>query len=88
MAYWKQDAIKVNGYNEQIVGWGREDSEFVARLINTGLYKRNLRLGGVQFHIFHNENDRNLLNKNDDILEQTISNKLTWCNNGIKKSDD
>ena len=86
MAYWKEDAMNVNGYNEQIEGWGREDSEFVARLINTGLFKRNLRLGGVQFHIFHEENDRNLLNKNDDILERTIDKKLTWCEKGIKNN--
>ena len=85
MAYWKKDAIKVNGYNEEIVGWGREDSEFVARLINTGLFKRNLRLGGVQFHIYHEEHDRDLLNKNDNILEKTIKDKKITCKVGIKQ---
>ncbi|MEN8247337.1 MAG: glycosyltransferase [Bacteroidota bacterium] len=83
MAYWKENAYKVNGYNENIVGWGREDSEFVARLTNVGLYKRNLRLGGVQFHIYHEENDRKLLNKNDDILNDTLKNNLTYCTHGI-----
>ncbi len=83
MAYWKADAYKVNGYNEEIQGWGREDSEFVARLVNAGIYKRNLRLGGVQYHIYHKEYDRKLLNKNDGILNETLTKNLTWCKNGI-----
>jgi len=85
MGYWKQDALDVNGYNEQIEGWGREDSEFVARLVNYDLYKRNLRLGGIQFHIYHQEYDRELLNKNDDILNYTVDEKLIYCENGIIK---
>ncbi len=83
MAYWKKDAFRVNGYNEAIQGWGREDSEFAARLINIGLYKRNLRLGGIEFHLYHKEYDRKLLNKNDDILHRAISEKLTQCEEGL-----
>lgn len=85
MGYWKEDAFKVNGYNEKIEGWGREDSEFVARLINDGLYKRNLRLGGIQFHVYHAEYDRKLLNKNDDILNKAIQQELTTCEFGINR---
>jgi glycosyltransferase involved in cell wall biosynthesis len=83
MGYWKEDAYTINGYNEQIEGWGREDSEFVARMVNNGMHKRNLRLGGIEFHIYHNEYDRKLLNKNDDVLNMTLSKKLTSCEFGI-----
>jgi len=85
MAFWKEDALLVNGYNENIQGWGREDSEFVARLVNNGVYKRNLRFGGVQYHIYHKEYDRELLKKNDDVLNETIRDKLIQCENGIFK---
>lgn len=85
MGYWKGDAYMVNGYNEDIEGWGREDSEFVARLVNNGLYKRNLRFGGIQFHIYHKEYDRELLHKNDDILDTTVSHNTLYCKNGIEK---
>lgn len=85
MGYWKEDAYLVNGYNEEIEGWGREDSEFVARLVNNGLYKRNLRFGGIQFHIYHKEYDRMLLHKNDDILDATVVEHARYCPNGIKK---
>ena len=83
MGYWKEDAFNINGYNEKIEGWGREDSEFVARMVNNGLYKRNLRMGGIEFHIYHAEYDRKLLNKNDDVLNMTLSKKLTSCEFGI-----
>src|SRR5690606_7255597 len=43
MAFWKEDAIAVNGYNEDFEGWGPEDKEFVARLLNYGLKKRFLK---------------------------------------------
>lgn len=86
MGYWKEDAYLVNGYNEDIEGWGREDSEFVARLVNNGLYKRNLRFGGIQFHIYHKEYDRELLHQNDNILDNTLSHHALYCSNGIKKS--
>ena len=85
MGYWKEDAFSINGYNEEIEGWGREDSEFIARLINNGVLKRNLRLGAVQFHIYHQEYDRTLLNKNDRVLNQTLEHNLTYCDQGINQ---
>jgi len=88
MAYWKKDAFLVNGYNEDIQGWGREDSEFVARLVNNGIYKRNLRMGGVQYHIYHKEYDRKLLTTNDDILTKTLTNNMKDCENGIIKKNN
>lgn len=83
MSYWRKDAIRINGYNEQMTGWGREDSEFVARMVNIGLYRRKLRLGGIQFHLYHKEHDRGRLNKNDIILNDTIEKRLTSCDLGI-----
>ena len=37
MAFYKKDFESVNGFNNDFEGWGREDSEFVARLINNGI---------------------------------------------------
>ena len=36
-AFWREHAEKVNGFNEDFVGWGREDSEFTARLLHSGI---------------------------------------------------
>ena len=63
LAVWREDILKVNGYNEDFQGWGREDSEFVIRLLNSGLDRIYLKFQAVGYHIFHEENDREMLEK-------------------------
>lgn len=83
MAFWKEDCVKINGFNEEFVGWGREDSEFAIRLFNNNIKRKNLKFAGIAYHLFHDENNRKMLPKNDEILEKTIENKLLKCNLGI-----
>jgi glycosyltransferase involved in cell wall biosynthesis len=84
-SYFKVDAIAVNGYNEDIKGWGREDSEFALRLHNLGINGRRLRYRGIVFHIHHLEKAKDRLEINDDIEQKTILEKRIWCVNGIDK---
>jgi hypothetical protein len=83
MSFWKKDFILVNGYNEDMTGWGREDSEICVRLVNAGIIKRNIKFSGIQFHQFHPINSRDGLNKNDKILQRTIDSKEKTCKNGL-----
>ncbi len=85
MAYWREDAIQVNGYNEDFKGWGPEDKEFVARLLNSGKQKRFLKLGGIVFHIHHQVNKKENLKRNEEIFENTKKNNTTYCDNGINQ---
>jgi len=85
MSFYKSDCMDVNGFNEDFVGWGREDSEFVVRLFNNGLKRQNVRFNAIAFHIWHNENSRKSLKRNDEILEDAIKNSLVFCENGINK---
>ena len=83
MAFWRSDLIAVNGYNESITGWGREDSELAIRLINSGVNKRILKFGAVAFHIYHYEAKRANLPANDAILTKSIDNRVKRCEHGI-----
>ncbi len=85
MSFWKSDLLAVNGYNEDMTGWGREDSELSVRLINSGLTKINVKFSAIQYHIYHPENSKSNLNTNDNILEETIRQKKTYILNGINK---
>ena len=78
---FKEDIIKVNGFNEEITTWGREDSEFVQRLFNSGVRKQHLKFSGIQYHLYHKERIHNNINNN--ILQATIKNNATWCSLGI-----
>jgi glycosyltransferase involved in cell wall biosynthesis len=85
---FKEDLIKVNGFNEEIATWGREDSEFVQRLINLGIYKRHLKFSGIQYHLYHNErvlNSKDSAIANNKILDKTICKNLKWCDYGINR---
>ncbi|HHB51734.1 MAG TPA: glycosyltransferase, partial [Saprospiraceae bacterium] len=64
MSFWKDDLLEINGYNEDMTGWGREDSEISARLINLGLSQINLKFRAIQYHIYNPESSRDSLNIN------------------------
>ena len=50
MAVFRPDLLAVNGFNERITGWGREDSELVARLFAFGLTRREAPFAAVVMH--------------------------------------
>jgi len=83
MGFFKKDCFAVNGFNNDIEGWGREDSEFVARLFNNGINRKTLRFNAIQFHLWHLESKRDFLEKNDKFLESSIKNQIKRCDNGL-----
>jgi len=85
MAFWRSDAIKVNGYNENFNGWGPEDKEFIARLLNVEVQKRFLKLGAIAFHIYHKENAKTYLKENEIAFKETIALKKVYCESGINQ---
>lgn len=85
VGFYKKDCISVNGFNNKFEGWGREDSEFFVRLMNIGIKRKTLRFNAIQFHLWHEENSRKTLLKNDLLLQKTINEELIWCETGIDK---
>lgn len=86
MSFWRQDLLDVNGYEEDFETWGREDSELAARLIKKGVRLSKLRLAGIQYHLDHNEQDKNNIELNNSILAKNNATSSFWCENGITKS--
>jgi glycosyltransferase involved in cell wall biosynthesis len=82
-AFWREDAVRVNGFNEDFVGWGREDSEFTARMMNIGVKRQNVKFNALVYHLYHPINDRANLQENDSILKQTVNKRLSWCEHGL-----
>ena len=82
---FKEDIFSVNGFDNKFVGWGREDSEFVARLMNAGVTRKNLKFAGIAYHLYHPENPRSSLPENDQRLQQSINEKRIRCDDGIDK---
>jgi glycosyltransferase involved in cell wall biosynthesis len=84
-AYWKSDLLRVNGFNEAFVGWGREDNEIAARLYNVGVRRRNLKFQALAIHLHHPPRQPQGKNPNDAILHQAIERGETWCRLGLDR---
>ncbi|MDA8905290.1 glycosyltransferase family 2 protein [Candidatus Thioglobus sp.] len=85
MSFFKQDFLDVNGFNNEFEGWGREDSEFIVRLMNKGANRKTLRFNAVQYHLWHQHSDVVSLPQNERLLLNAIEQKLIWCDKGVNK---
>jgi GT2 family glycosyltransferase len=83
LAVWRDDLVRVNGYNEDFTGWGREDSELAARLLNAGVQRLDLRGRALCFHLWHPPASRVNLAANDGLLEKTVREKIARCRHGL-----
>lgn len=85
LACWREDVLRVNGFDEDFVGWGREDSDFVARLQHAGVTRLHLKFAAIGYHLWHREEPRQALPRNQRILEDTLATRRVRCANGIDK---
>lgn len=81
-AFWKADFLNVNGYNNELKGWGHEDIELAARFINSGLSQKKIKLKAVCYHLHHPFNDRVHENINYTVYLNTLKQGIAYCTNG------
>ena len=63
-AVWKDDFVRVNGFDESFEGWGHEDADLVLRLHNAGLRRKNGYCSSEVYHLWHHQNNRDTENIN------------------------
>ena len=85
MAFWREDLISVNGYNEDLTQWGHEDGEIAFRLHFNGVRKKFIKFGAVLYHLYHTEASRDNEQQHLDRLRIVKEQRLTWCDNGLNK---
>lgn len=85
MSFFKSDCEAINGFNEEFVGWGREDSEFVARFLFNGGEMRRVKFNAIAYHLYHPENSRATLESNHNIYIYICKTKATWAKMGLQK---
>ena len=83
ISYWKDDIIRVNGYNEDLEGWGREDTELVARLMNSGVQRKNVKFAAIAYHLHHRTSSRHADAANFDVVRNVVRDGITRCEHGI-----
>lgn len=76
ISFYKDDAIRCGLFDESYVGWGLEDSDFVARFLFAGGNFRRLKFKGLAYHLYHKENSRAMADENyKKYLEMIEKNK-------------
>jgi glycosyltransferase involved in cell wall biosynthesis len=83
LGIWRDDLVRVNGFNEAIEGWGAEDKELAARLENSGVRRQTLLFGGIASHLHHAPASRATLPRNLALLEDAQRERRVRCEHGL-----
>ncbi|GLQ48371.1 glycosyl transferase family 2 [Dyella lipolytica] len=87
MSFWREDLLRVNGFDERMEGYGAEDRELVVRLENAGLRRRALKWAALAMHLEHSsraqENLNDLSLPNNRLLHDSIEQHIVRCEHGI-----
>jgi glycosyltransferase involved in cell wall biosynthesis len=82
---WRDDLLRVNGFNEDMVGWGPEDKELCARLEHAGIRRQTLLFGGIACHLHHPPASRSALATNVAILAATRASRRVRVEHGVDR---
>ncbi|HIP48879.1 MAG TPA: glycosyltransferase [Lutibacter sp.] len=83
MAFWRSDLLKINGYDNNLKGWGHEDEELCARLINISILRRKIKYNAIAYHIYHVERNKELEHEHNNMINSVRDNLIIRTENGI-----
>lgn len=91
-ALFKDDYIKVNGYDERYKGWGEEDDDFGNRLTVAGVKGKPFKTKEVCLHLWHHFDPTKKKSANDEYYYQRkkeiFFKKDYFCEYGFNNSID
>ena len=86
MSFFRRDIIAVNGFNEEYVGWGNEDSDLACRFFKYGLMKKVHQFMAVCFHLWHPTN-KVVPARNEKLLAAAVASGEYFCEHGLVKKN-
>jgi len=89
-ALMKEAYLKVNGYDENYIGWGQEDDDFGHRLTLAGINGRELITKNIQLHLWHYSDPTKVHSSNEEYYykrkKEIFSKKDFFCKKGYEDS--
>ncbi len=85
-AVWKDDFVRVNGFDESFEGWGHEDADLVLRLHNGGLRRKNGYCSSEVYHLWHHQNNRDTENINYKRVLSRLESGLVKALHGLQEN--
>lgn len=87
LSFFTDDAKNIGGFDENYIGWGREDTDFVIRMLNAGRLIRSGRLGACVLHLWHPNDCRHNLSRNDLLLKNCMHSRLIYAKRSLLNED-
>jgi GT2 family glycosyltransferase len=79
----RDDYMRVDGFDEAYVGWGREDTDILVRLVNLGVYRKEGRYLVPVVHLWHPLASQSNQRTNDALLNEAVQSGSTRARVGI-----
>jgi glycosyltransferase involved in cell wall biosynthesis len=87
LAVWRCDLDRVDGFDADFSGWGREDSDLLVRLLHAGVRRKDGAGATGVLHLWHPEADRSRLSDNEQRLARVIEGRHVRAGRGISALD-
>jgi len=86
MAFWREDILTVNGFDEDYTGWGTgEDSDIGTRLYHLGRWRKFVYGRAITFHLNHPPVPRGHHATSLARLAETIASRKVRCEHGLNR---
>jgi glycosyltransferase involved in cell wall biosynthesis len=86
MGVWRSDFERVNGFDESFVGWGHEDADFVLRMHNAGVARKNGFCATEVYHLWHAESSRDHASSNAQRVMDRMQTRQVIATEGYLQS--
>ena len=83
LAVWREDLERVDGFDADYTGWGKEDSDLIVRLLHTGLRRKDGVFATGVIHLWHPEADRSRLSENENRLSAAVADDRVRARRGL-----
>ena len=83
LAVWRADLERVDGFDADYKGWGKEDSDFIVRLLHAGLRRKDGVFATGVIHLWHPEADRSRLPENERRLSTILAGDRVRATRGL-----
>jgi len=83
MAIWRADLDRVDGFDGDYSGWGKEDSDIIVRLLHAGVRRKDGVFATAVVHLWHAEAGRERLADNERMLSDSLAGDRIRARRGL-----
>ena len=83
LAIWRADLDRVDGFDGDYSGWGKEDSDIIVRLLHAGVRRKDGVFATGVLHLWHAEADRDRLAENERKLSDIVASDTIRARRGL-----